>query len=142
MWKLIRHFGIYFAWLITLIMSFTSLYLSNIKKIPPCELCWYLRICLFPLVLILGQAAYFYFRSIIQFIIIFPLMGAIISIYQISYALMYQNQICSNNIECVRMTSLLFNNPLIMPILSLIAFVLIIFFLLVSKRGPAHPPLN
>lgn len=34
-----------------------SLYLSEVAHYPPCILCWYQRICMYPLVLLLGIAA-------------------------------------------------------------------------------------
>ncbi len=44
----------YAAWLIALIATFSSLFLSEIMELRPCELCWYQRLCLFPLVLVIG----------------------------------------------------------------------------------------
>jgi disulfide bond formation protein DsbB len=44
------------AFLISLGGTLGSLYFSEILKYPPCVLCWYQRICLYPLVLIFGIA--------------------------------------------------------------------------------------
>ena len=33
-----------------------SLFFGEVMKLPPCTLCWYQRICLFPLVVILATA--------------------------------------------------------------------------------------
>ena len=35
-----------------------SLYMSEVAKFPPCPLCWYQRICMYPLVVVLGIAAF------------------------------------------------------------------------------------
>ncbi len=51
-------FSLYLAWVVSLVATLFSLYYSEIEKLPPCNLCWYQRICLFPLVIILGLAAY------------------------------------------------------------------------------------
>lgn len=44
----------YAAWLIALVASLGSLFFGEVMKLPPCSLCWYQRICLFPLPIVLG----------------------------------------------------------------------------------------
>ncbi|GGK21233.1 putative disulfide formation protein [Deinococcus malanensis] len=48
---------IYAAWVVALIATLGSLYLSNVLGFKPCVLCWYQRICMYPLALWLGIAA-------------------------------------------------------------------------------------
>ncbi len=45
------------AFLVALTCTLGSLYLSEVAKFPPCILCWYQRIAMYPQVLILGIAA-------------------------------------------------------------------------------------
>lgn len=45
---------LYLAWVGSLVAMLGSLYFSEIAKFPPCILCWYQRICMYPLVIILG----------------------------------------------------------------------------------------
>ena len=45
------------AFLVALTCTVGSLYLSEVAKFPPCKLCWYQRIAMYPQVLILGIAA-------------------------------------------------------------------------------------
>ncbi len=44
---------LYGAWIVSLTATLGSLYFSEIRKFIPCELCWYQRIMMYPLVLIL-----------------------------------------------------------------------------------------
>lgn len=44
----------YLAWLIALVATLASLFFGEVMKLPPCTLCWYQRICLFPLTAILA----------------------------------------------------------------------------------------
>jgi disulfide bond formation protein DsbB len=44
----------YAAWLLALVGSLASLFISEIMELRPCSLCWYQRVCLFPLVLVIG----------------------------------------------------------------------------------------
>ncbi|MDO9182480.1 MAG: disulfide bond formation protein B [Bacteriovorax sp.] len=43
---------IYLSWLLATIAMTGSLYFSNILNLPPCSLCWWQRICMFPLVIL------------------------------------------------------------------------------------------
>ena len=46
------------AWLVAAVTMAGSLYYSKVQGYVPCELCWYQRICLYPMVVILGIAAW------------------------------------------------------------------------------------
>lgn len=52
-----RENWLFFAWAVSVIATLGSLYFSEIRQYEPCELCWYQRIIMYPLVLILGIAA-------------------------------------------------------------------------------------
>ncbi len=54
MYKLIARRAHYIAWTIALMSVVTSLYLSDIMGFTPCNLCWYARILMYPLVVIIG----------------------------------------------------------------------------------------
>lgn len=43
------------AWAIALVAMLGSLFFSEVMKLPPCVLCWYQRIAMYPLVLILAR---------------------------------------------------------------------------------------
>jgi hypothetical protein len=45
------------AWVVATVTTLGSLYFSEIADFVPCKLCWYQRICMYPLVVILGVAA-------------------------------------------------------------------------------------
>lgn len=46
--------GAYLAFALALAATLASLGLSEVLHLPPCVLCWYQRICMYPLVVILG----------------------------------------------------------------------------------------
>lgn|SRR5690606_5936714 len=46
----------FFAWAISVIALFGSLYFSEVLQYEPCELCWYQRILMYPLTVIIGIA--------------------------------------------------------------------------------------
>ncbi|KAF6544496.1 disulfide bond formation protein B, partial [Bacillus sp. EKM202B] len=47
---------LFISWATSFIATSSSLYLSEIMKYEPCTLCWYQRIFMYPLVIILGIA--------------------------------------------------------------------------------------
>lgn len=46
------------AWLIALVATLGALFIGEVMGMMPCLLCWYQRIFMFPLALILGMAAF------------------------------------------------------------------------------------
>jgi disulfide bond formation protein DsbB len=49
---------LFIAWAASVLAMFGSLYFSEIRKYEPCDLCWYQRILMYPLALLLGLAIY------------------------------------------------------------------------------------
>ena len=45
---------LFLAWLIALLATAGALFLGEVMGMPPCVLCWYQRIAMFPLVVVLG----------------------------------------------------------------------------------------
>ncbi len=54
----IRKYHIAFAWTIATSAMLISLFFSEWMKLPPCDLCWYQRMAMYPLVFILGIGMY------------------------------------------------------------------------------------
>lgn len=50
--------GLWVAFLVAAVSTFGSLYFSEVANFPPCRLCWYQRIGMYPLTVILGLAAW------------------------------------------------------------------------------------
>ncbi|KHO47096.1 MAG: disulfide bond formation protein DsbB [archaeon GW2011_AR5] len=80
--NLIRRFGLWLAFLVTLGGTVLSLYYSEIIGFVPCGLCWLQRIFLFPQVLLLGYAAWKKEFFIAPYIILLSIAGGFIALYQ------------------------------------------------------------
>ncbi|MGH9212551.1 MAG: disulfide bond formation protein B [Acidimicrobiales bacterium] len=61
-----------------------SLYLSEVADFPPCRLCWYQRICMYPLSLILVIAAARGDRHVRWYALPFAAVGAAVSTYHVA----------------------------------------------------------
>ena len=53
----IREVALRLAFVVALVATLGSLYLSEVAHFHPCPLCWYQRICLYPLSVVLSRAA-------------------------------------------------------------------------------------
>ncbi|PKG25394.1 disulfide oxidoreductase [Niallia nealsonii] len=79
-----REHILFLAWLASLISMFGSLYFSEIREFEPCTLCWYQRILMYPLVIILGLAVIKKDYKITFYTMILSSIGACISMYHYS----------------------------------------------------------
>ncbi|MFZ2620989.1 MAG: disulfide bond formation protein B [Minisyncoccia bacterium] len=59
-----------------------SLIYSDIVGFPPCDLCWYQRICMYPQLIIVLMAMYKKDKTVIDYLVPFSVIGAIIALYQ------------------------------------------------------------
>lgn len=60
-----------------------SIFYSDFVGFPACELCWIQRIFLYPQLILFGMELYKRDRSIVDFSIVFAILGSITSIYHI-----------------------------------------------------------
>lgn len=70
------------SWLIALSAVTLTLYSSIVLLMPTCNLCWYQRICLYPLVIILGIGAYQNDKRSIVYALPLAIFGALLALYQ------------------------------------------------------------
>ncbi|MCH9626517.1 MAG: disulfide formation protein [Chlamydiales bacterium] len=75
---------LYLAWLFACLGTLVSLYFSEVLKLEPCHLCWYQRIALFPLVFVLGIAAYRSFLDVARYVLPQVIGGFLFAAYQIA----------------------------------------------------------
>jgi disulfide bond formation protein DsbB len=89
----------YELWLVFLVSSIAtggSLFFSEIAGFVPCELCWYQRICMYPLSIVTLLAALADERRVARYLLPLPLVGAGVSVYHllIENGVVKQSQIC------------------------------------------------
>ncbi|MCY1051660.1 disulfide oxidoreductase [Mammaliicoccus sciuri] len=53
-----QQYALFISWVIALVAMLGSLYFSEIRQFVPCTMCWYQRICMYPLVLRLGIGSF------------------------------------------------------------------------------------
>lgn len=72
-----------FAWIVSTIATAGSLYMSEILHFLPCSLCWFQRIFMYPLPILLGMAVFKEQPGIAAYALPFPVIGGLFSIYHI-----------------------------------------------------------
>jgi len=129
---------LYLAWLQALGATIGSLYASEILHLTPCGLCWYQRIAMYPLVILLPLGILKKDRHTPFLLLPLSLIGAVIALYHV---LLQQGIIaeslapCQTGVSCVTKNFALFGF-LTIPLLSLIAFAGITLCLfLAQKKG-------
>jgi len=69
------------AWIVATVATLGSLYYSEIADFVPCRLCWYQRICMYPLALVLGVATLRRDRGVRWYVGPLAAIGAVIAAY-------------------------------------------------------------
>ncbi|MFD2333879.1 disulfide oxidoreductase [Cohnella sp. GCM10020058] len=77
----IRANFLYLAWVVSLVATGGSLFMSEVLNYAPCKLCWLQRIFMYPLVLLLGRAAIRSDRRIVGYVAPLIAIGGLISLY-------------------------------------------------------------
>lgn len=126
---------LFMAWLVALAATASALFIGEVMLRVPCQLCWYQRILMFPLALILGMACFSEDRRGAVYALPLALGGAAMAGY---HTLLVAGLIpkawlpCSAGVSCADQPLDILNG-LQIPWLSLIAFVaisLLLFFFL------------
>ncbi|MBU0463446.1 MAG: disulfide bond formation protein B [Proteobacteria bacterium] len=124
------------AWILVSVSTLGSIFFSHVMEFAPCVLCWYQRICLFPLVIILATGLFPFDKRVVRYSLPLAIAGWIIAFY---HNLLYSGiipqdlQPCSKGVSCTEKYIDLFGF-LTIPMLSLISFSIIITLLIFLKR--------
>jgi disulfide bond formation protein DsbB len=73
--------SILLAWVVATVTTLGSLYYSEYAGFVPCELCWYQRILMYPLVIVLGVAWLRRDTKVWKTALVFVVLGAPLSLY-------------------------------------------------------------
>lgn len=125
---------LYFAWVVALIATLGSLFLSEVLGYIPCKLCWFQRIFMYPLSVVLGIACFRNDSHIAYYAMPLTVIGGCLSIIHYSeqkFGLV--TKLCHTGIPCSGHYINWFGFITI-PSLALLAFILILLFLWKSLK--------
>lgn len=125
----------YVAWVIALGAMLGSVFFGEVMKLPPCTLCWYQRICLFPLTVILAVGILLRDERLPAYALPLVVAGLALGLY---HNLIYYGVIpeeispCTGGVPCsTRQIELL--GFITIPLLALLAFLSILISLLIHR---------
>lgn len=131
-----KHNILYLAWVQALVAALGSLYFSEIKQFAPCVLCWYQRIFMYPLVIIIAVGILRKDKFLHWYVLPLSILGGLVAFYQV---LLQQGILpekvapCTIGVSCLtKYTSYL--GFLSIPLMSLLAFALITVCMVIYKK--------
>ena len=131
----------YELWLVFVVVAVAtggSLFFSEIAGFVPCELCWFQRICMYPLSIITLFAALTNDHRIARYLLPFPVFGAGVS----TYHLLVENHVVKEQAACLASAggcATKWINEfgfMTIPTLALTAFTLAFAFLVLAAFEP------
>jgi len=128
--------SLYLAWGTALLATAGSFFFSNVLHFAPCVLCWWQRIFMYPLVIILAVAIINKDRMIHRYVLPLSVLGAALSLYQnlLTWGIIPESAApCQIGVSCTK----LYVNYLgfiTIPFLSLLAFAFITIVMFVNKK--------
>ncbi|HEY4477284.1 MAG TPA: disulfide bond formation protein B [Candidatus Paceibacterota bacterium] len=129
--------ALFFSFFVALGAMLGSIFYSEIAHFPPCNLCWYQRIFMFPVAIMLGMGWRWRDRGIFFYSIPLSAIGALFALYHhfIQLGIMPSIFCSASAVSCVQ--RFVFERGFVtIPLMSLVAFLLIISFSLFGvSRG-------
>ena len=127
---------LFFAWVLVTVATLGSLFFSEVMDVPVCVLCWYQRIAMYPLVLILAIGMFPFDPRVVRYAVALAGMGWLIALYQVLLVagiIPESAQPCVQGIPCSE-THIALLGFLSIPALSLLVFTLIGILLFYTHR--------
>ncbi|AZV41115.1 2-oxoglutarate dehydrogenase [Peribacillus asahii] len=129
-----------FSWIIAIIATTGSLYFSEVLHYVPCTLCWYQRILMYPLVILLGRAFYDQDQKVYRYILPLAILGLLVSGYHYSLQKvpsLQQFEICTSGVPCSG-EYINWLGFITIPFLAFVAFLMITVCMIVLARKSRH----
>ncbi len=123
------------GFIFSLFASLTSLIYSEIIHFLPCQLCWYQRIFLFPLVFIFAIAIWYKDRKIVKYVLPLLSIGFVVSIYQNFFYYFVENSSLpcyASVVSCYQQLVSEFGGYISIPMLALTIFFALLAIVLVA----------
>jgi disulfide bond formation protein DsbB len=136
----VEGYELWLAFLVAAIATGGSLFFSEIAHFVPCELCWYQRVCMYPLSITTLLAALAADRRAARYLLPLPVVGAGVSVYHllVENGVVKQAQACLISAPGGCATKWINEfGYMTIPTLALTGFALITVFLLLAAAPPA-----
>ncbi|MCU0841198.1 MAG: disulfide bond formation protein B [Thiobacillaceae bacterium] len=130
---------VFLSWLVAAVSTLAALFLGEVMGYTPCVLCWYQRICMFPLVLILAAGLFPYDPRVTRYALPLALAGWALAVFHWGVAsgvIPERITPCSQGVPC-SVEQVSWFGFVTLPLLSVLSFSAIVGLLgLTHLRGP------
>ena len=124
------------AWLTATVSTLGALFFGEVMNVPTCVLCWYQRIFMFPLVLILALGLFPLDVRVVRYTLPLACIGWAIALFHVLLVAGYipeKVQPCAQGVPCSQ-TYVEWFGFITIPLLALVAFSIIIALLVAAHR--------
>jgi disulfide bond formation protein DsbB len=118
---------VFAGWAIAAAATLGALFLSEVMQIPPCVLCWYQRIFMFPLALILPMGLFPFDAKVVRYALPLAVGGWLVAFFHVlvvAGVVPESLQPCTQGVPCADIQIQWFGF-LTIPLLSLAAFTVV-----------------
>jgi len=125
---------IFIAWLVASVSTLGVLFFGEVMHLPTCVLCWYQRIFMFPLALILPIALFPFDRNVLRYALPLASIGFLIAVFHmlLMAGLIPENiKPCTQGVPCSE-TVIEWFGFVTIPMLSVLAFSVILLLLIMA----------
>ncbi|WLD94201.1 disulfide oxidoreductase [Alkalihalobacillus sp. AL-G] len=124
------------AWIVSIVAVLGSLYFSEIAGFIPCQLCWYQRILMYPLVVIIGVGLYVDDAKLPYYVLPLSILGVFVSGF---HYLHQKTEWFATAVQCTQGVPcsgeyINWIGFITIPFLALTAFIFITIFLILQLK--------
>lgn len=125
---------LFLAWLVATLATLAALFLGEVMGLTPCVLCWYQRICMFPLVLILAAGLFPFDRRVVRYALPLAAAGWLLAAFHwaVASGLVPERVTpCTKGVPC-SVDPVVWLGFITLPMLSVLAFSAIVALLVLT----------
>lgn len=126
---------VFLAWLIATVSTLGALFLGEVMGYAPCVLCWYQRIAMFPLVLVLAAGLFPFDPRVVRYALPLAIVGWLLAMFHLAVVAGWipENiKPCQADVPCSDVVVVWFGFVTI-PLLSLLSFSMVAGLLLMTQ---------
>lgn len=127
---------LFICWIMAAVATLGSLFFSEVMHFPPCILCWYQRVCMYPLVILFLAGLFPFEQKIVKFTAPLAIVGWLIAFYHnlLYYKILPESAApCKQGISCTSI-HIEWLGFITIPFLSFTAFTIILALLVTIHR--------
>lgn len=127
---------LYLCLVVALVSTLGSLFFSELLHFPPCSLCWYQRILMYPLIPILTMGILHKDEHLPFYVLPLSILGSVVAFYQhlLQVGIIPENLApCGIGVSCSEKTFAIFD-VITLPFLSFVAFAFITISMVIFLR--------